>query len=1356
MKIVLDPFAHNDVLYSGVQTQLAADDPAFFDVVEASVGYTYDPIIEAINNRIKYDGLEDINYRPLDNIDGYEAYRDDLMDAKNAEHMADLKRAIDENLARRDVLAKATFGQHFFAGLADPVNLVALPFGGPTVGMARSFLRTGGSVAGLTALQEAGRATFDPVGTKTEVAINVGSAFVIGGLLGSAISIPASRRAAAFEATEKSLGEHAAVLRAQPDVNKNLPSPTTERPLSQVENYELDAVTGTAPRVIQQLQETADEAVRLVDERRAAFDRATTPDDMTRTKAALDEAEESASNVQAELNARKNEYNMFQREADLRKADQAAIDSMDNPYGLPKNLWTDSIFYKFVSTPMKRVLQDTGITDNAKKIILGIAGDSGILLNMHRGGLRLGPSVYQKAAMRDGEWVQVYDGLRNIYGSEFGKGKQTFLDYDASNNLIGKAAEKVFQKSKDQPQNMSFQQYITEVNKKRMRGEAASTDGESRAMKLLDDFYENWEKRLNQTGLIGNRAFYKNKSILLEGDIAKRQAIVDNLRVKLNRTAADEDRLAHNQRMLGRLKDQKEDIDLQIEAMKDFPATGNFAEKFHPRYWLKGEVESRRADLHRILTEWYQKNPYVYVLNEKTGKYQRVRTDTDTAGKRADETIDKILGLDDVTAEGNAFYGYGRSKHFRHRDVDIPNELVLDFIETNPVAVMKAYTAKVAPMYEMQAKFGKGIDDLLDEVEDDLLAAGVGRLRINRTLRDIRHLNDRVQGQVIRNPDALNYKAAIVLKDLAMLNYLGSAGFATLPDFAKIMMEHEMGTVWKSLFGVMSDNRIRMSAEEGRIAGEIIDILKGDAHLRFSENMINNPLNEGLMSNVRSTFFMLNGVAPMTAMFKKLDAIARGHTLIDYSIKLTRGEATEQEIAYLARYNIGKQEAAEIANAPWDKTDGGLYLPNTREWTTGRQTQANYVDLGYDTIVFRYGDEFNVSRIVSDPDEYAAARQRLGWKDKDSGIPFGFHEYVHNEKGVVYIDLEEISKRFAALKAMPAKEARALIKKNKDLVAEMADGPAKRQAEIGIMHAEFRLKHADLFKTDKDLQDFFLLHEMFHGKFKKRKGEQEIDYERRINNHALKRFNKEKPIKESKTSQGTVENFRTSMNSGIGNTVLMGTPADKPIAVDGVFYVPMHIARQVGMKEDPKFKGYARIENGILSMPFQFLSYSLAAANKITASLAQGQVKNRAIAISAAMGLGYMGMELKYKDWQMDRMDLGTKIARSFDASGVAALYSDLFYTSMGISMALGGPDIGAGLIKPKFQQEKNALDAITGVAGAGPSYAVDVGRGVAKFIQGDYGEGAAEILRKLPGAQLFFLKDTTNETARAFAGGRY
>lgn len=1345
-----DPFSHNSVLYRGAQTQLEQDDPSFFDVVGASMGYTYDPIIETISNAIEFRGQEDVNYRPLDDIQGYEFYRDDLMDAKNAAHMVELKRGIDENIARREILSKATFGQHFFAGLADPVNLVALPFGGAGIGLARSFLRTGTSVAALQAGQEVIRAPFDPLGTKTEIALNIGSAFVAGGLLGTAIAVPATRRANAFVKTKEALKGRELIH--EPDVNTKLPVPTANRPLSQVEAYEVDTVVANAPRVINALEEVVDDLKVSLQKAQDEFDAAKTPDAIKESDVKLKDAQKKFDESNNDLKQRKDEYKLFKDEFDARQLDEKAIASMDDPYGLPKNLWTDSFAYKFVTTPMKRVLQSSETPDSVKKVILAVAGDSGIALNLHFKGFRTGPSVYQKASMRDGEWVKVYDELRNIYGSEFGKGKQTVLDYD-----VGAITQKIAEKAKVEPKNINFQDYITEVNKMRMRGDKPRTDAESRAMKILDDFYENWEGRLSSTGLIGSVPHYTNRVMILDGKIAQRQDIIKELEAKASPTELDTIRLLHNKKILGRLKSQKEDAELQIQSMKDQRLMPANEEKFHPRYWNKELVESKRGELHQILTEWYKSNPFVYVFNKTTNVYDRVKLSPRTASKRANDTIDKILNLEDVTAETNAFYGYGRSKHFRHREVDIPNKLVMDFIETNPVAVMKAYTAKIAPQYELQVKFGQSIDDVLEEAEDDMLAAGMSQLKVNRNLRDIRHLNDRVQGTVIRNPDAMSLKAAIVLKDLAMLNYLGSAGFATLPDFAKVMMEHEMGTVFKMLFGVMKDNRVRMTAEEGRLAGEIIDILKGDAHMRFSENMSNNPLNDGLLSKVRTGFFMLNGVAPMTTIFKKMDAIARGHTLIDYSIKLTRGQASDMEVAYLARYNIGKQEASEIANAPWDKTDGGLYLPNTKEWTTGRQESVNYMDLGNDTIVFRYGDEFNVQRVVTDADEYSSARKNFGWKDETEGLPLGHHMYVHNEKGIVYLNFDKTSEMFRNLKDInlrPKLEQK--IKDSKARAAKLPKGKAKDDLLESIMHAEFRLKHADSFKTEKDLQDFILLHEMFHGKFKKKRGETSIAYERRINNHALKRLNKEKPIRDRKTSQGTLENFRTAMNSGIGNTVLMGTPADKPIAVDGVFYVPMHVAKQFGMKEDAKFKGYARIENGLLSMPFQFLSYSLAAANKITASIAQNQIKNRGIAIAASMGLGYMGMELKYQDWQMDKMSFTDKIARSFDASGVAALYSDLFYTSMGISMALGGPDVGMGLIKPKFKQDKNYLDAITGVAGAGPSYAVDVARGVGTFLSGDYGEGAGQIIRRLPFAQLHFLKDTTNETARAFAGGRY
>ena len=84
----------------------------------------------------------------------------------------------------------------------------------------------------------------------------------------------------------------------------------------------------------------------------------------------------------------------------------------------------------------------------------------------------------------------------------------------------------------------------------------------------------------------------------------------------------------------------------------------------------------------------------------------------------------------------------------------------------------------------------------------------------------------------------------------------------------------------------------------------------------------------------------------------------------------------------------------------------------------------------------------------------------------------------------------------------------------------------------------------------------------------------------------------------------------------------MGTPADKPNIVDGIVYIPMRVAEKFGMKEDREFKGYARIESGLLGLPFQFYSYSLAAVNKITAAYGHGQLKNQWIGTALAMGLG--------------------------------------------------------------------------------------------------------------------------------------
>jgi len=168
------------------------------------------------------------------------------------------------------------------------------------------------------------------------------------------------------------------------------------------------------------------------------------------------------------------------------------------------------------------------------------------------------------------------------------------------------------------------------------------------------------------------------------------------------------------------------------------------------------------------------------------------------------------------------------------------------------------------------------------------------------------------------------------------------------------------------------------------------------------------------------------------------------------------------------------------------------------------------------------------------------------------------------------------------------------------------------------------------------------------------------------------------------------------------------------------------------------------------------MSYSFAAANKITASLAQGQIRNRAVAITASLGLGYMSQSLKQPDFVWDKMSFSDKLARSFDASGIAALHSDLFYTAMSTSLALGGPNIGMGVINPKFPQEQSYIDAVTGVAGAGPAYAVDVSRAVAKMLSGDFDQGMYEFTGRLPFATALLWNEEVKELRQALRGGRY
>tara|TARA_R110000764_G_scaffold13531_4_gene38991 strand:+ start:155 stop:3649 length:3495 start_codon:yes stop_codon:yes gene_type:complete len=948
-----------------------------------------------------------------------------------------------------------------------------------------------------------------------------------------------------------------------------------------------------------------------------------------------------------------------QGEAEIKNLQKAleGVEGAEIDPNIASSLFTDSWLYKSVTTPMKRTLQNPKVPNSVKLTLLEIANDSGILLKANQNGQALKNSVFQNSKLRDGEWVQVYDNLVTTWGDSHGEGVTSSLDY-------------MFKRS-------DFENWLTDIDAKVMRGEKAADDFEAKAMDGLNSFYSKWEKRLNEQGLLGNKGFYLR-------DIEVRESRIQNIEATLERYRGTNE----FNRLNAIVTKNKNIIESHKAVLDDLDARGPTLpaneEVFRPRYWDKDEIKKNRAAFEAILVKWFTENPTAYTKGQKI----ELSTKPDAVQKRAVDAVDSILGLKDVTDFDVASFGHGKSKHFKHRGIDIPNKLVLDFIHRNPVSIMKAYTTRTAPRYEFSKQFnGKDFEDILDEKTIEMINSGMSIDEANAALKDMRHMYDRVVGTVLREPDTLSQKAAEVLRTAAQLSYLGVVGVSTITEPAKIIMEHGIGKTMKGLFGVLQDSQLKMGAKEARIAGEALEILMGSSHMRLVDDMGNNPLRSNFMDKTKNAFYTLNGLAPITRIFKDFDGMMRSHTIIDYSVRLTQGKATKMEAEYLARYNIDAVKAQKIANAPHQKSKSGMYIANTEAWTNTIEFPATKAE------------------IISGPtDSYAA-----GGRYKPA--------FYRESENKVYIDEDYV---------------RDVMWQDRGWENPRLEGV--KPIEKGIIN------------TPDDLVTFVKMHEIMHTihsskslGFDKRTSKGKADYENAINDLATAEIKSQ-----ARVEPETVQSFRNALSSGIANTILMGTPADKPIITDGIAYVPMRVAKQFGMKEDSKYKGYARIENGLLGLPFQFYSYALAAVNKTTAAYGHGQLKNQFLGTAIAMGLGYTVLQIKTPDFV--EMEFQDQFARAFDYSGVASLYSDLFYTAMSTSLALGGPNLTGGALQPRYPQEPNTADAVTGLLGAGPSVGMEYAQGLTNLVSGNVGTGSKEVIRALPFSNLWMIKDAVNK----------
>lgn len=387
--------------------------------------------------------------------------------------------------------------------------------------------------------------------------------------------------------------------------------------------------------------------------------------------------------------------------------------------------------------------------------------------------------------------------------------------------------------------------------------------------------------------------------------------------------------------------DTKAKIDGYMEAIEYRKSKRGKPSRHFPRFFNRRKIEQERDAFKGILMKWFRENPETYKMQDDGSvKLVKMPTDPESLSKRADETINNILGETDEDAVDAIFTGFGRSSSLLSRRLDIPNELVSDYIVKDAKEVMIAYTSRVAPKLEFHKRVRNPktgglitLEEHLSNMRERLMEDGVPEKKVNRFIKNYVAIYDQVVGTNRKRPDAIDTRIADVLRTATSWTFLRGAGIAAFGDAASLFMDHELKTIGTAFLGLMDDVSLGMAKRELNLAGEALEIVMGTTHLRYLESLTNDMFSKGIPDKLNNAFYTLNGLGPVTIAMKSMDALLRGHTILEASEKFLAGKATKFEKEFLARYNITEDMMRRFAGMPTEKSQGGLRLPNTEKWT---------------------------------------------------------------------------------------------------------------------------------------------------------------------------------------------------------------------------------------------------------------------------------------------------------------------------------------------------------------------------------------------------------------------------------------
>lgn len=902
------------------------------------------------------------------------------------------------------------------------------------------------------------------------------------------------------------------------------------------------------------------------------------------------------------------------------------VDDIDE-LTLSGSWFTESIFYRALPTPVKAVMgAGSGATKYVRLRFMKLTNDGGVLFKLNQNNKSFGKSVFQESGELAGKWGSVYNDIHSIWGEASASGNYNVADMQISNTI--ERIKKIRGK-----ESLTFEDFGQHIADLYINNKTPQTDAESRAVEVLRNYFGEWDKMLNDVGLLRGEATLVSRKANIEGRLSSMSNVFDDI-----------------------LENNRNFLEKEIAKLDEYISTMNRTQE--SRGLTDAQILKRQQlmDDQAKLSQALERSYSIRSVSDAI----RMIDDLSLRPRQAEalQKLDKHIAemkdrLDNVQAylDGSAV-DKGLRENFFPRYFDRRKiladrgkleRILADHYMENPAVwgwdeKTNRYVRKVLDSDRDSAmrRATQTVDEILELVDDDGLEGfayfGAGRSK---------HL-------LHRKLDIPNSKVQEFM----------------VTDLKQVLVAYNEKMAPKYAFAR------QFRTERGGIA-TIDDILAQNTREMRKEGVPQKEIDRINKEFVGSYDRIVGRV------------ITKPDTL---STRVAQWLQTATQWTYLG--GAGIAAVSDFANIFMDhemKTiaKGLASLADDNSITMAKKELQKAGD-GMEVIAGTYQMKFMES-LSSDP-------FRSGLTDK---INTGFY-------------------KFNLLSQMT-------------MLAKTMDGMFRGHT---IIEAATKLANGKATKFEKTFLSRYNIDEAMAAKI------------------AAQPFDKTKngfflANTDAWTDEAALSAFRSALKSGVMNRIIMGTPADKPLVMSGKTYLPMHIAETLGMKESKRVQGYAELEHPMLALPFTFYTYTVGALNKVTANYAQGAVRNPAIHFAVAMFFGYNIVKFRTPDWAWEDMDVEDKILRAFDFSGLAALYSDVFYRSLEMGMAF---DMELPIpFEPKFKEDPDAVGGIVSIFGAPADYAYGFVESGVDFARGNYGDGTEQFVRQIPLVWNMFIKEHMN-----------